>query len=147
MGGLAKAIPPILFASVSSVLKCLIAASLFLALTQPAPIKAAPPGFLEGRLKVILSREVELADATPAPATAENYADYPLIVLSQDRKKEVTRVTADGNGNYRAGLPPGDYVLDVQRRPRGRVRATPQPFTVVSGQTVRVDMDIDTGVR
>ena len=90
---------------------------------------------------------IELADATPAPATAENYADYPLIVLSQDRKKEVTRVTADGNGNYRAGLPPGDYVLDVQRRPRGRVRATPQPFTVVSGQTVRVDMDIDTGVR
>jgi len=56
-------------------------------------------------------------------------------------------VTADGNGNYRVALPPGDYVLDVQRRARARVRATPQPFTVVSGQTVRVDMDIDTGVR
>ena len=131
----------------SSVLKWLISAGLFLALTEPALIKAASPGFLEGHLRIILSREVELADGTPAPVTAENYADYPLIVLSQDRKQEVTRATADGNGNYRVELPPGDYVLDIQRRPRGRVRTTPQPFAVVSGQTVRVDMDVDTGVR
>jgi hypothetical protein len=147
MGGLAKAIPPILFAGVSSILKCLIAAGLFLALTDPAPIKAAPPGFLEGHLRIILSKEVELADGTPAPVTAENYAGYPLIVLSKDRKTEVARVTADASGNYRVELPPGDYVLDVQRRPRGRVRATPRPFTVVAGKTVRVDMDVDPGVR
>ena len=44
-------------------------------------------------------------------------------------------------------LPPGDYVLDVQRRARGHVRAKPQRFTIVSNHTVRVDMDIDTGVR
>jgi hypothetical protein len=132
---------------VSSVLKCLVFGCLYLALTEPDTIKATPPGFLEGHLKIILSREVELADGTPAPVTAENYADYPLIVLSQDRKTEVTHVTADGSGKYRVELAPGDYVLDVQRRPRGRVRATPQPFTVVSGQTVRVDIDVDTGIR
>jgi len=44
-------------------------------------------------------------------------------------------------------LPPGDYVLDVQGRARGHVRAKPQRFTIVSNHTVRVDMDIDTGVR
>ena len=131
----------------SSVLKWLISAGLLLALTEPAPIKAAPPGFLEGHLRIILSREVELADGTPASGNGENYAEYPLIVLSQDRKQEVTRVTADGNGNYRVQLPPGDYVLDVQRRPRGRVRATPQSFKVASNQTIHVDMDIDTGIR
>lgn len=131
-----------------SVLKYLTAAGLFLALTELAPIKAAaPPGFLEGHLKILLSKEVELADGTPAPASAENYADYPLVVLSQDRKQEVTRVAADGNGNYHVELPPGDYVLDIQRRPRGRVRATPQPFKIVSGQTIRVDMTVDPGVR
>jgi hypothetical protein len=132
---------------VSFVFKGLIIACLLLSLPGPTSIKAAPSGFLEGHLKIILSREVELADGTPAPVTAENYGDYPLIVLSRDRKTEVTRVTADGNGNYRVELPPGDYVLDVQDRPRGRVRATPRPFTVASGQTIRVDMDIDTGVR
>jgi hypothetical protein len=79
--------------------------------------------------------------------TAENYADYPLIILSRDQKKEIARVTADENGNYRVALPPGDYVLDVQDRGRRHFRAKPQPFTVVSNQTVRVNMNIDTGVR
>ena len=110
-------------------------------------VSAAPPGFLEGHLKIISPKEVELADETPSKITAENYADYPLVISSQDGKKEIARITADGNGNYRTPLPPGDYVLDVQRRARGHVRASPQRFTVVSNQTVRVDMDIDTGVR
>ena len=77
-----------------------------------------------------------------------NYAEYPLIILSSDRKNEIAHVTADENGNYRVALPPGKYILDVQgRRPKGHVRAKPQRFTVISNQTARVDMDIDTGVR
>jgi len=44
-------------------------------------------------------------------------------------------------------LPPGDYILDVLGRAPKRIRAEAQPFTVVSGQTVRVDMNVDTGVR
>ncbi|HKS31227.1 MAG TPA: carboxypeptidase-like regulatory domain-containing protein, partial [Chthoniobacterales bacterium] len=111
------------------------------------PANAAQPGFLEGHLKIILSREVDLADSPPGPITAGTYVQYPLIVLSQDRKREVARVTADKNGNYRVELPAGDYVLDVQRRPRIRVRAMPQPFTVTSGQTVHLDMDLDMGIR
>jgi len=56
-------------------------------------------------------------------------------------------VTADAEGNYRLALPPGDYILDVEGRSPKRIRGTPQPFTAVSGQTVRVDMNIDTGIR
>lgn len=78
---------------------------------------------------------------------AHNYPEYPLVVLSRDGEKQVARVTADENGNYRVALPPGDYVLDVQDRRRRRVRATPQPFTVISNQTVHMDLNIDTGVR
>jgi len=106
-----------------------------------------PPGFVEGHLKILSPREVELADGNAPAITAENYAQYPLIILSPGRKKEIARVTADGNGNFRTALPPGDHVLDVQGRARGHVRAKPQRFTVVSNHTVRVDMDIDTGVR
>jgi len=73
---------------------------------------------------------------------------HPLIILSHDGKKEVARVTADENGNYRLALPASNYILDVDRRtPKGHVRAKPQRFTVTSNQTVRVDMNIDTGVR
>ena len=107
----------------------------------------AVPGFLEGHLRILAFRDVELAEGNPPKFGAGNYAEYPLIILSQDGKKEIARVTADADGSYRLALPPGDYILDVQGRAPGRVRAKPQQFTVVSNQTVRVDMDIDTGVR
>jgi hypothetical protein len=128
----------------SSFLKGLTAVCIFSVVTGMA---TEPPGFVEGHLKIISARGVELADGNAPAMTAENYAQYPLIILSQGGKKEIARVTADGNGNYRAALPPGDYVLDVQGRARGHVRAKPQRFTVVSNQTVRVDMGIDAGVR
>ena len=98
-------------------------------------------------MKIISPREVELAEETPSKTTVENYADYPLIVLSQNDRKEIAHVTADENGNYRVALPPGNYVLDIQGRRRRHVRALPQPFTVASNQTAHVDMNIDTGVR
>jgi len=98
-------------------------------------------------LKIISGKEVELADGNVPAITAENYAQFPLIVLSQGGGKEIARLTADRNGNYRTALPPGDYVLGVQGRARGHLRVKPKRFTIVSNQTVRVDMDIDTGVR
>jgi hypothetical protein len=122
----------------------------FAGLASAVPLSsAAPTGILEGHLKILLSKEVQLQDdakATPE-APEQPYSEYPLIVRSREGGKEVARVTADTGGNYHLALPPGEYVLDIQRRPRGGVRATPQRFTVAAGQTVRVDLDIDTGVR
>jgi hypothetical protein len=129
-------------------LKHLIAGGVFFILASgTASLNAEPPGSLEGHLKIVSPKEVELAEPSPSKGTAENYADYPLIILSKAGQKEIARITADRDGNYRVALPPGDYILDVQGRGRGRGRAKPQPFTVSSNQTVRVDMDIDTGVR
>jgi hypothetical protein len=125
----------------------LISTCSLLVLANAASLNAAPQGFLEGHLKIISLKEVELAEGSPSKGTAKNYADYPLIILSQDGKQEIASVTADGNGNYRVALPPGNYVLDVQDRRRKHVRATPQQFTVVSHRTVRIDMNIDTGIR
>jgi hypothetical protein len=133
-----------LVAVMSSFLKCLIAVCTF---SVVAGMASEPSGFVEGHLKILSSKEVELADGNAPAITAQNYAQYPLIILTQDGKKEIARVTADGNGNYRTALPPGDYVLDVKRRAQGHVRAKPQRFTVVSNQIVRVDVNIDTGVR
>jgi hypothetical protein len=129
-------------------LKNLIVGCIFVVLIGgTAASDAVPPGFVEGHLKIISPTPVELADGNTPTFTAETYSEYPLIILNQKEKKEITRVTADRNGNYRVLLPPGDYVLDVEGRARKHVRAGPQPFTVVSNQTVRVDMDIDTGIR
>jgi len=107
----------------------------------------APLGFLAGRLRILAAKEVELAEGNASKSSAD-YGEYPLIILSEDGKKEIARVTADENGKYRIALRPGEYILDVQgRNPKGRLRAKPQSFKVVSNQTVHVDMDVDTGVR
>jgi hypothetical protein len=133
---------------IASHFKRLGPACIFCLLASIMSLNATPTGSVEGHLKIVSRQEVQLADGTPPAATAENYSEYPLIVLSREDKKEVARVTADDNGNYRLTLPPGDYILDVPgRRPKGHVRATPKPFTVVSNQTVHVDMNVDTGVR
>jgi len=128
--------------------KYLIWACVFLVTIVCLASDNAAPGFLEGHLRILAAKDVELAEGNPPKFSAGNYAEYPLIILSQDGKKEIARITADGNGNYRIALPPGDYILDAQGRPpKGHVRAKPQQFTVVSNQTVHVDLDIDTGVR
>lgn len=143
-----KIYPAHFFAVMSSVLNYLVSACVFLVLAGSALIDAAPPGSVEGHLKIVSPKGVELADGSPSADVATvNYAEYPLIILSRDGKTEIARVTADQNGTYRVSLPPGDYVLDVQDRRRRHVRATPQPFTVASNQTVHVDTNIDTGVR
>jgi len=109
--------------------------------------KAPPPGFLQGHLHIVSLPPVELADGNPPTVTAQTYAEYPLVVLSGDGKTEITRIAADEKGNYRVALPPGAYVLDVHNRVRKHIRAKPQVFTIVSNQTTRVDMDMDTGIR
>ena len=133
-----------LFILISSVPNSVTAACIFLMLAASASIKAAPQGFMEGHLKVVVIRAVEPDNIPPS----ENYAEYPLIILSQDGKREITRLSADKSGNYRVALPPGAYILKVQGRGEeraGRIHANPQPFTVVSNQTVRVDMTIFIG--
>ena len=149
MGGIVKIYPAHFFAVMSSLRQYLVLACIFSLLAGSASINAAPTGFVEGHLKIISPKEVELADGSPpADVATVDYGEYPLIILSRDEKKEIARVTADETGRYRVALPPGDYILDVQRRPpKGHVRAKPQRFTVTSNQIVRVDMDIDTGIR
>ena len=102
-------------------------------------------------MKFVVISGVE-PDNMPQPTVApETYTKYPLVVLSQDGKKEIARLTADKSGNYRVALAPGAYILTVQVRPgeeraAERIQANPQPFTVVSNQTVRVDMRIFIGL-
>jgi hypothetical protein len=124
-----------------------LALGIFL-LAFSSSLNAAEQGFLEGHLKIIFGMAAQPSDDMPRPEIApESYAEYPLVVLSQDGKKEVARLTANEDGNYHIALPPGAYILDVQDRAAKRLRARPQPFRVVSDQTVRVDMNVNTGIR
>jgi hypothetical protein len=128
--------------------KYLASAFLIFLVAGTVSIEAAPPGSLEGHLKIIFGMAAGESDEMPrAQGAPESYAQYPLIVLSQEEKKEIARVAADETGNYQVVLPPGNYVLDIQDRLAKHIRAAPRPFTVVSNQTVHVDMNILIGIR
>ena len=127
----------------------LIASCGFLILAGGSQLgQAEATGSMEGHLTILPHREVDLRDdgGVTEPLPPEMYAEYPLIILSEEGK-QIAKVTADDNGDYHISLLPGNYVLDAQRRAPKRVRARPRPFTVTSNQTVRVDMEIDPGVR
>ena len=90
-----KICPAHFFAMMSWFLRVLIPTFVISLLASTAWLDATPTGFLEGHLKIISSQEVQLADATPSKMTAENYPDYPLVILSRDKQTEVAHVTAD----------------------------------------------------
>lgn len=114
-----------------------------LAAPESRGVSPVSPGFMEGYLKIEPAKGgAELGDESkPKPATV-NYAEYPLVILRKGSQEQVAQITADAKGHYRVPLPPGDYVLSFKaaspRRGRGQLR----PFTVVSQQTVRVDMEL-----
>ena len=114
--------------------------------TAAAAPPAIAPGFLEGRLKVHASGGARPADDTEPQAARVNYADYPLAVLRKENREEIARITADEKGQYRIPLPPGDYLLELKMRVLKRVETQLRPFTVVSQQLVRVDMEIVAGL-
>ncbi|PYK55394.1 MAG: hypothetical protein DME48_04745 [Verrucomicrobia bacterium] len=128
--------------------KYLASAFIIFLLACIASLSAAERGFLEGHLKIVFGMAAEGADDMPRQSvTMQNYAEYPLVILDQDGTKSIARVTADANGNYHAALPPGNYILDMQDRVAKHLRARPQPFSVVSNQTVHVDMNVIIGFR
>lgn len=97
-------------------------------------------------MKVVFRTPVEADEMPRSEVAPESYAAYPLVILTKQARKEVARVTADADGNYRATLPPGDYILDAPDQVAKHIRAAPQLFTIAPNQTVHVDMTVFVGV-
>ena len=108
----------------------------------------APLGFLEGRLRILAAKEVELAEGNASKFSAD-YAEYPLIILSQDGKKEIAACNGGRKWKLSRRAPSGRLHPGCARTAGLRVTSARNRnrSQVVSNQTVHVDMDIDTGVR
>jgi len=118
-----------------------------LAITCGIADSSAPAGWLEGHLSVVFLRGVDTGDEMPRQTVAPgSYAKYPLILLTADRKQQVARLIPDDSGHYRAGLQPGNYVIDVEDRARKRLEVSAQPFTIAANQTAHVDITVITGL-
>ena len=70
--------------------------------------------------------------------------DYEVVVYHRDGKKVAARTRTDENGMYSKELPAGSYVIITQNGIQTRETVK---VTVRAGETVALDLRIDTGVR
>ena len=69
------------------------------------------------------------------------------MVYTADGNRLVQQVDIDHDGTYRVELPAGDYLVDINHAGIDHSPDVPTVVTVRSGETVRLDIDIDTGIR
>ena len=83
-------------------------------------------------------------EPTPAP---EVYAARQIVVYAEDGRTEIERAQIDPDGNYRVALPPGNYVVDINRTGIDHADGLPKRIEILSGGMTHLDVDIDTGIR
>ena len=59
-----------------------------------------PSGFVEGHLKIVSLKTVQLAEEKVSKSATVSYAEYPLLILSKDGRTEVT--LSDGSNKSTA---------------------------------------------
>lgn len=83
-------------------------------------------------------------EPTPGP---EVFAARKILVLSQDGRREIARLSIGPDGNYQAILPVGRYLIDIAGSAIERAAGLPQEIEILSGRVTLLDIDIDTGIR
>ena len=74
------------------------------------------------------------------------YAARP-ITISTPSGTVVTTVTADPASGFTVALKPGTYVVAIPKQGIGGSPDLPATVTIRSGEMVRLDISIDTGIR
>jgi len=69
------------------------------------------------------------------------------ITISSTGGTVVSTVIADPETGYLVVLKPGTYIVDIPYQGAGGSRDPPRTVTIRSGETVRLDISIDTGIR
>ena len=101
---------------------------------------------LQGQVTIGPLCPVERPDR-PCLPTPETYAARKVVVLRPDGVTVVATVPLNATGYYRAELDPGTYVVDINHAGIDRSPEVPRTVTLRSGETLTLDISIDTGLR
>ena len=104
-------------------------------------------GILEGQVTIgplMPAVQVGVPEPTPAP---EVYAAREIVIYKKNGTTEVTRLQIDATGWYRGELPVGTYVVDINRLGIDSADGLPKEITLTPNAVLRLDIDIDTGIR
>lgn len=103
-------------------------------------------GVLTGHVTIGPLRPVE-RPGDPTDIPPEVYDARKVMVYDRSGKNLVKRVDIGHDGRYRVELPPGVYVVDINRLGIDRSREVPRTIEIRAGEVVTIDIDIDTGIR
>ncbi len=120
----------------------LIVASLVL---SSCVASASQSGVLEGKVTIGPLQPVERSGMTP-PTPPEVYQARKILVYDEDGRLLHT-VDIDNTGSYRVELGLGSYTVDINHVGLDRSSDVPKEVEIKSGQTVKLDIAIDTGLR
>lgn len=115
--------------------------------TSPATATLGAVGYLEGLASIGPLQPVQRVGVpTPTPPPAACTA-RGLVVFAEQTGAEVARFAFGPDCDYRIALPAGSYRVELDRRGIDRTRDLPRTVTISAGQTTRLDVSIDTGIR
>jgi hypothetical protein len=75
------------------------------------------------------------------------YDSRKIIIYREDTATVVQTVDIDYARTYKAYLLPGRYVVDINHTGIDHSRDVPKAITIKADQILRLDIDIDTGIR
>ena len=121
-------------------------AIMLLVVAVGCPGTSQSPGILEGHVTIGPLSPVETPGEKP-PVPPEVYEARKVMVYDESGSRLVAQVDIDSEGQYRVELKPGSYSVDINRIGIDHSADVPTQVDIVSGGTVRLDIDIDTGIR
>ena len=121
-----------------------IAVAILLNTGAPLPGTGNANGTLAGNVTIGPFCPVEPCSISRDQIVAA-YAARPLIITTPGGAFAGS-VTADPDTGYSISLIPGSYIVDVRHQGIGG-SDLPKTVTIRAGESVRLDIDIDTGIR
>ena len=104
-------------------------------------------GVLQGEVNIgPLVPAIREAESEPTPSP-EMYAARQIVIKDVAGGKQIQRVPIDATGNYRVVLPVGVYSIDINRIGIDSADRLPTQVEIKPGETVILDVSIDTGIR
>ena len=101
-------------------------------------------GVLTGRVTLIKVIENGAQQPTPTP---DEYGVRQIVVKTSNGQVEVARASIDPQGNYSIVLLAGLYVVDINYAGSDLAQGLPKTIQLEPGETLQLDVTIDTGQR
>lgn len=103
-------------------------------------------GKLEGKVTISPLCSVEPCNLTPEQI-AGAYNLRKILIYAADSSTVIKKIAIEPDGTYVVILDKGHYVVDINYLGLDRSNDVPKAITITDGRIIKLNIDIDTGIR